>query len=191
MSSRRGEHLLSKVFLRPQPHRIVEWLLEIVGHDLDPKDLGIVQLVNRLLVVFAGMLVMIRLADRRFLARRNAFDVLLAFLIGSMLARAINGSGPLFKTLFLGFILVLLHRLINKCAYHSSTVSWLLKGRAYQLVRNGKPVKEELKRHHVTDNDLEEDLRLEAGTSSLMEVEEAWLERSGEISVKKCPKRGN
>jgi uncharacterized membrane protein YcaP (DUF421 family) len=191
MSSRRGKHLLSKAFLRPQPHRIVEWLLEIVGHDLDPKDLGIVQLVNRLLVVFAGMLVMIRLADRRFLARRNAFDVLLAFLIGSMLARAINGSGPLFKTLFLGFILVLLHRLINKCAYHSSAVSWLLKGRAYQLVRAGKPVQEELRRHHVTDNDLEEDLRLEAGTSNLEEVEEAWLERSGEVSVKKSRKRAD
>ena len=63
-----------------------------MGLGADAKDLTLLQLVLRAIVVFITMYFMIRIAGRRFMAQKNVFDVVLAFLVASLLARAINGS---------------------------------------------------------------------------------------------------
>lgn len=72
------------------------------------------------------------------LAEKTAFDAVLVVIIGSMLARAINGSGPFFATLGGGFILVLLHRFFGLAAYYSHGFRILIKGKTAVLVQNGR-----------------------------------------------------
>ena len=58
----------------------------------------------------------------------------------------------------------------------------LLKGRPAQLIRDGQVDQRALRRHGVGAGDLEEAIR-SAGKRSLDEIEEAWIERNGHISV--------
>src|SRR2546428_2132657 len=55
-----------------------------LGLDVEPRELRFLQLLLRTFVVFFATLAMIRVAGRRFLARRNPFDVLLGFIMASM-----------------------------------------------------------------------------------------------------------
>ena len=90
-------------------------LKQVLGLDLDAKDLTLLQVSLRGAIVFITAFIMVRLSDRRFLARMSAFDAVLAFMIASMLARAINGLAAFFPTLGGGFALVSLHRFLGSC----------------------------------------------------------------------------
>jgi uncharacterized membrane protein YcaP (DUF421 family) len=162
---------------------------EILGLHLEPKDLSVLQVCLRGVIVFFASLIMVRLANKRFLAKMAAFDVILGFMLASMLARAINSSAPLVPTLACGFALVLLHRLLAVLAFHSHAVGFLVKGEAQVLVQNGQPSADALRAHKISEKDLLEELRLQGRISAVRDVELATMERNGTISV--VPAKGN
>ena len=69
---------------------------QLLGLGHEPKDLTLLQIALRALIVFIATLIIVRLADKRFMARINALDAILTFVLGSMLARAVNGSAAFF-----------------------------------------------------------------------------------------------
>jgi len=150
---------------------------------LEPKDLSLIQVCLRGAVVFIAATVIVRLADRRFLAKLTALDAILAFMLGSTLARAINGSAAFFPTLAVGFVLVGLHRLISLLTFHSERLDQFVKGRAETVVSQGNPDLKALRDNHISEKDLMEELRLNGNVTSLDDVQMAIVERSGEISV--------
>ena len=139
------------------------------------------------LVVFITMLLMMRLAGRRFIAHRNPFDAMLGFLMASMLARDINGNTAFWPTIALGFILAILYRLFGMLATHSHRLGRWLKGEAHVLVQNGNINKRTMARHNISPHDLLEDLRLNGAIDDVAKVESACIERNGEISVRRKP----
>jgi uncharacterized membrane protein YcaP (DUF421 family) len=66
-------------------------------------------------------------------------------------------------------------------------LSFLTKGRDTVLIRDGTIDKAALRGAHMSDDDLNEDLR-QNGVASAAEVKEARLERSGKLSVIKLRK---
>jgi uncharacterized membrane protein YcaP (DUF421 family) len=154
----------------------------LLGLGAEPKDLTITQVTVRGLVVFVIAIAVVRMADKRFLSRKTAFDAVLGFVLASMLARAINGSAPFFPTIVAGFALVLAHRFLAWAAARWSFIGTLVKGHDACVIRGGSVDEAVLRRHNLSDHDLTEDLRLKS-IQSAREVEEAWFERSGEISV--------
>ena len=58
-----------------------------------------------------------------------------------------------------------------------------MKGSPITLVREGEPQPVALRRTKITDEDLDESLRLAAGVEGTGDVTEARLERNGTISV--------
>src|SRR5437773_12091775 len=113
-------------------------LQPLLGISVPPKDLTFLQVSIRGIVVFIAALIMVRLSSKRSLAEKTAFDAVLVVIVGSMLARVINGSGPFFPTLGGGFILVLLHRLFGIAAYYSHACGFLVKGTRAVLVETGR-----------------------------------------------------
>jgi hypothetical protein len=83
---------------------VFEALSKMLGLGLAPKELSLLQVCLRGIIVFLTAVVMVRLADRRFLAKLTTLDAILAFILGSTLARAINGSAAFFPTLGVGFV---------------------------------------------------------------------------------------
>jgi|SRR4051812_15176672 uncharacterized membrane protein YcaP (DUF421 family) len=154
----------------------------LFGPGVEPKDLTVVHVCMRTLVIFFAALLMIRVADKRALAQKTGFDALVAFLLASTLSRAINGSAQLPQTIVVGFVIVFLHRGLAKCAFHSQNLSRVIKGRSEQVIRDGKPDQAVMEANDLTHDDLMEDMRLQAQIADLGEVREARIERNGEIS---------
>src|SRR5262249_1832292 len=113
----------------------------------------------------------------------SAFDVILGLVLASMLSRAINGSAPFWPTLVGGFVLVYLHRLIAFLSFHSEWIEALVKGEAKTLVDHGQRKRDIMRVHKISDKDLLEEVRLNGNKASLEEVEQATLERNGQVSV--------
>jgi uncharacterized membrane protein YcaP (DUF421 family) len=158
----------------------------LLGIGTEPRALTFLQVSIRGVIVFIATLIMMRLGSKRSLAEKTAFDAVLIVIIGSMLARAINGSEAFFPTLGAGFVLVLLHRLIGVAAFYSHTFGILVKGRPVVLVRDGRVQRKNMFWEHISKHDLEEDMRLDANTEDLSKIQVARLERSGDISFIKA-----
>ena len=157
---------------------IQNWL----GLNSTPGDLTYLQIALRAVIVFIISLVIVRLGAKRFLARKSAFDMILAFMLGSMLSRAINGSAPFFETLVGGLVLVAVHRFLAILSYRFKTLGRLVKGGDDVVIEDGKMVEKAMRKNHFTENDLLEDLRLTSHESPA-EVKCARIERSGELSA--------
>jgi len=158
---------------------------DLLGLGLQPKDLNSLQVCLRSVIVFVGALIIVRLAHRRFMSKMSAFDVILGFVLSSMLARAINGSAPFLPTLAGGLVLVLLHRIISIISFYSDAFGCLVKGDSKTLVKDGTRKEDALRSEGISDKDLLEEIRLNGNLGSWQEVKTATLERNGQVSVVK------
>ena len=106
----------------------------LLGLGFEAKDLTFIQISLRAIIVFLATLIMVRLGHKRSLARKSAFDAILLVILASFLARAINGTSPLFGTIGAGFVIVLLNRLLALIAFYSHWFGILIKGRPEIIV---------------------------------------------------------
>jgi uncharacterized membrane protein YcaP (DUF421 family) len=153
-----------------------------LGLGAQPKDLTFLQISLRGIIVFLATLAMIRMGHKRSLARKTAFDAVLIVILASVLSRAINGSSAFFATIGGSVVIVLVHRLFAFIAYHSHWFGCLLKGRPEVIVEDGNLILTTMRRNHISEHDLEEDLRLDAEMEDTSKVKVARVERSGDIS---------
>ncbi|PYK32392.1 MAG: DUF421 domain-containing protein [Verrucomicrobia bacterium] len=159
-----------------------ELYLKIFGVDGHPNDLTVLQMSVRCFLIFAVGLALVRIGDRRSLSEKTAFDAIFIVLLGSILSRAINGTGPLLLTLWASTFLMLIHRLCAYIAYRSHRFGKVIKGQEVTIIRDGKVDWSAMQKKLVSKHDLEEDLRLDAKTEDLSKIKVARLERSGDIS---------
>ena len=154
----------------------------LLGLGAEPRDLTFIQISLRGIIVFLATLIMIRLGHKRSLARKTAFDAVLIVILASVLSRAINGSSAFFATIGGSVVIVLVHRLLAFIAYHSHWFGCLIKGTPEIIVENGEPIFPIMRRNHISQHDLDEDLRLRAKMDDISSVKVARVERSGDIS---------
>ena len=163
-----------------------EFVQALLGLGLEAKDLTSLQISLRGVIVFIATLAMVRISSKRSLAEKTAFDAALIVIIASVLSRAINGSAPFVPTLVVGFVLVLLHRFIALGAYASHAFGILVKGKPVVIVENGCLDRRNMRANHITQHDLEEDMRLDAEIDDVSKIKVARVERSGDISFIKA-----
>jgi uncharacterized membrane protein YcaP (DUF421 family) len=161
----------------------VSWLL---GTELPQFELTSGHMAARAVVVYAAGLAMARLGKRRFLAKANAFDVLLGIVFGSVVSRAITGSSPFVPTLVAGLVLVVVHRAFAVLAFRFPWFGQLIKAKPRVVVRDGEILADALRSSYISENDLRAALRSEARVGDVRQVKEARLERNGDISVIEC-----
>ena len=154
----------------------------LLGLGFEPKDLSLLQVSLRGIVVFVATLITVRLGHKRSLAQRTPFDAVLLVILASVLSRAINGSAAFFPTIGGGVVLVIVHRIFAHLAYHSHAFGILVKGKPDVIVRNGKCDHDVMRRNHLSVHDLQEDMHLNAHIDDLSEVRVARVDRSGDIS---------
>jgi uncharacterized membrane protein YcaP (DUF421 family) len=155
---------------------------DLLGLDKSPADFTTLQVTFRAAVIFFAALVLVRLGAKRFLARNTAFDIILAFILGSTLSRAINSSAPLFQTIIACLVLVLLHRLLAAVSFHFHPIGTLVKGNAEEVICDGKINQKVMRKHYLSEKDLMEALRLKSEDNPA-DVKSAYIERNGDLSV--------
>jgi uncharacterized membrane protein YcaP (DUF421 family) len=128
---------------------------------------------------------MVRLGKKRFMGRATAFDVILGIMLGSIISRAITGNAPFGPALAASAALIAMHWLFSWIAIHWHRFGNIVKGRPELLVRAGAIDEAQMRKAHMSDRDLWEDLRGKS-IARLDEVAEARLERNGNLSVIKA-----
>jgi len=157
----------------------------LLGLSVEPRNLTFVQISLRGIIVFVAALAMVRLGHKRSLSHKTPFDAVLLVILASVLSRAINGSAGFLATIGGGAVLVLLHRTFAHLAYYSHAFGILVKGKPDIIVRDGQCDFPMMRRNHISEHDLEEDMRLDAQIDDLSRVRIARVERSGNISFLK------
>lgn len=160
----------------------LQWLF---GAGQEAKDVDALQVCFRAVLIYFFGWAILRIGGNRFLGQETAFDVVLGFVLGSVLSRAINGSSPLLLALVASALLVGIHHLLAWVTFRSKALSEVFKGRPHTLLRDGEILPEEMRRHQISEGDLDETLRLNGRVDDRRKVKEARFERNGKVSVVK------
>ena len=158
-------------------------LHEAFGGDLPDRPLALYQVAARAIVICVGGIVMVRLGKSRLISRTSAIDVLVAFLLGSLLSRGITGSASISGTLVACAVVIALHWLLTLIAFYDHRFGNLVKGHANPLIKDGVVIWENMRKSHISEHDLIEELRLNANLEDPKLVKAAYKERNGAVSV--------
>ncbi|HEY6160076.1 MAG TPA: YetF domain-containing protein [Bacteroidia bacterium] len=160
---------------------------ELIGEGAG-KDIGVLQMIIRACFIFVIALIYIRFSGRRSFGMRSPFDNVIAILLGAILGAALYGSAPFIPTICAAGVIAFLHRLFAWISYHWDPFGVMVKGDARIIYKDGMFQRRNMERCCVSEKDLMEEIRLEGNIESLDEIERAYIERNGKISVIKKKK---
>jgi uncharacterized membrane protein YcaP (DUF421 family) len=139
----------------------------------------------RAVVVFFYALALLRLSGRRTFAHWSALDIVVSFIIGSALARAMTASAPFLGTLAAAAVMVLLHILVSHALARSQGLARFVEGKPVVLIDHGRVDENARKRHMIALGDLQQALRQDGldWPKGLENVKRVTLEANGKLSV--------
>jgi uncharacterized membrane protein YcaP (DUF421 family) len=161
----------------------MHFLNELIGLHASSHDITTLQMCVRAIIVFLWALALLRLVGNQAFGSGSPLDMILKVILGGVLSRAIVAASPFTGTLVAGAVLVGLYRLLTYVAFFSDTIGQLVKGDALLLIKDGQVLPDNLRRISITEKDLQEGLRHGANLDDISQVERAYLERNGRISV--------
>jgi uncharacterized membrane protein YcaP (DUF421 family) len=147
------------------------------------EDLNALEMAVRAAIIYVIALSLIRLGATRFMGKNTALDLILGFVLGSVLSRAITGNAPFLPTIVAGGVLVGMHTLLAVVSFHWRPFGRIVKGYEHVLVREGEVLWDNMRRSHIAVHDLEHALYTSGKVTDVKDVQIARLERNGEISV--------
>jgi uncharacterized membrane protein YcaP (DUF421 family) len=137
----------------------------------------------RAVIVYVFVHTAFRVVGRRALGRSSTYEIVLLFFVGVVMRQSVVGNDLSLTTAILGFsTLIAVDALVTRLTLAFPSLSRLIDGPVRELVRDGRPNEAEMKRAHVSIDQLHAALR-ERGSEHLPEVRSAYLERSGRITI--------
>jgi uncharacterized membrane protein YcaP (DUF421 family) len=155
-------------------------LVQIFG---EGKDLGALQMSARAVAVFFFALIFIRISGRRSFGIRTPLDNIIVVLLGAVLSRAVTGASALGPTICASLALVSVHRLFALLLVRNARVKGFVEGEKILLFRDGKFIKDNLRRGLVSEEDVLQGLREVLQTDNVEGISRIYIERDGEISA--------
>jgi|SRR2546428_48959 len=141
------------------------------------------ELVFRGAIVYAFLLVLLRITGKRQVGQLAPFDLVLLLVLSNAVQNSMNaGDNSLFGGLILASTLVGLNYIVGLATYRSKKLEAIIEGRPQVLIHNGKLFEEVMSRAQLTHHELHAALR-QAGCICVEEVHAAILENNGFISV--------
>ena len=159
-----------------------DFVWAIGGSEID-SPIPIWQLILRTIIVYGVALFLIRVAKRRFMGGFTTFDILLGFVVGSIMSRAITGAVRFIDMVVVISVLIALHWLIATITFKYDEVSSYVKNSKRKLIEDGEVQKDAMERSKIGENDLLQALRQKGGVEKPEQVQSAYLERDGSITV--------
>lgn len=146
----------------------------------------------RMTAVYLSLVFLLRFVLRREVGALGVSDILVLVLVADAAQNAMAGTYvSVTDGLILVAILVFWDWALNYIGFKWRPARRALEPAPLLLVRNGQPMAENLRKQLMTDEELMHEMRLK-GIANLDEVEYAFLEPDGEVSVvKKGAKDGD
>jgi len=138
---------------------------------------------TRTLILFAIVVVTMRIMGKRQIGELQPFELAVAILISELAAVPMQNTGiPLVNGIIPILTLLIAQMALSFIALKSTKARGIICGRPSILIENGKIKEKELRREMFTLNDLLEQLRIN-NTPNIADVEFAILETNGQLSV--------
>jgi uncharacterized membrane protein YcaP (DUF421 family) len=157
----------------------MEYIRAVIGPDESAEPW---QICVRTVIVFVFGLACLRIAGRRTFAQATPLDIFIAIVVGSNMSRIMTGKASFFGGLAATLLLVVLHRLLAMATLRSNLLARIVKVAPTVLVKDGVIDRDAMRRHGISQADLEEGLRMEQ-VEDCQGVRLATLEGGGTISV--------
>jgi uncharacterized membrane protein YcaP (DUF421 family) len=141
------------------------------------------ELVLRSILVYAFLIVLLRITGKRQVGQLAPFDLVLLLVLSNAVQNSMNGGdNSLTGGLVSAATLIVLNYLVGYATYRSKAIEELIEGRPQVLIQNGKLQERTMARSQVTHHELAAALR-EAGCAEVGHCKSAMLENNGNISV--------
>lgn len=160
----------------------MELVKEIFG---EGKDLNVIQMSSRGVIVFVIALVLIRLSGRRSFGIRTPLDNIITISLGAILSRAIVGASDFLPVITCCFVIVIMHRIFGWLVVHYKAFGKFIEGDKIEIFKDGRFIKKNLERGLVCEEDIMQGVRKSASTEDLEKIDKIYMERNGEISALK------
>jgi uncharacterized membrane protein YcaP (DUF421 family) len=143
------------------------------------------ELLARAAIIYAVLLVLIRLSGKRTVGQFTPFDLLVVMLLSEAVSEGLKGDDKsVLGGLLVAGTLIGLNVLVAMATARSSTLLTLVEGGPVLVGRDGKIFHSTLKKCHVPRADVETALR--EADCDLEDMRCAFLEADGSISILKA-----
>jgi uncharacterized membrane protein YcaP (DUF421 family) len=140
--------------------------------------------IVRVVVMYAFMLLVFRLAGKRTLGEATIFDFLLLLVISETTQQALLGDDPSLTHSMLAIVTFLTLNIgMSLVKQRSPAIERLLEDAPTLIVRDGQMLEDRMNRARVDREDILEAARRSHGLCRFEEIRHAVLERTGEISI--------
>ncbi len=141
------------------------------------------ELVVRAVVVYAFLIVLLRITGKRQVGQLAPFDLVLLLVLSNAVQNSMNaGDNSLTGGLVSAATLVGINFLVGYFTYRSKKLEALVEGRPEVLVHNGKVFEQVMARLQLTHHELMASIR-QNGCACIDDVHLAVIENNGSISV--------
>jgi uncharacterized membrane protein YcaP (DUF421 family) len=141
------------------------------------------QIMVRASVVYIVVVLALRLTGRRTLGQRNAIDLVLILIVANAVQNAMIGSDTsLIGGLIAAATLFALDTVLDRIFGRSDRLSRFFSGGPVVLVNRGMMIDSNLRKEHISLDELEEALR-EHGIDDIGQVKLGILEMDGSLSI--------
>ena len=151
--------------------------------DMFVPGVPLLEKVLRPLIVYAALLVLIRMFGKRELAQLNPYDLVVLLTISNTVQNAIIGNDNSVTGGLIGaFVLMAFNFVVVRFLYSHEKIDRIIEGDAIVLVENGCVLKDALDRELITVPELEA-VAHRQGFESLGEVQRCILEPGGTLAM--------
>ena len=158
----------------------VHW--HVIGKDMFVLGLPLLEKILRPVIVYAFLVVGLRLSGKRELVQLNPFDLVVLLTLSNTVQNAIIGDDNSVSGGIVGATsLLVINYLVVRFLYSHQKIDQFVEGRSDILVENGQVQTEHLKRELITMPQLEAAARKQ-GFETLSEVQKCILEPGGTLT---------
>jgi uncharacterized membrane protein YcaP (DUF421 family) len=151
-------------------------------HAIWHLDLPFAEKVVRPILIYAFLLVVMRLIGKRELGQSNTLDLLVILLVANAVQNGVIGNDVSVTGAFIGAVVLFgMNELLNRVSA-KGTVEQLIEGTPSYLIRNGDLDRKALVSAGISRGELTAMGRRQ-GHKSLSEVKTAILETNGAVSM--------
>lgn len=150
--------------------------------DMFVMGLPLLEKILRPIIVYAFLVISLRLSGKRELVQLNPFDLVVLLTLSNTVQNAIIGEdNSVLGGLIGAASLLVTNYLVVRFLYDHRKIDQLVEGKADILVENGKVRVQHLKKELITMEQLEAAARKQ-GFGSITEVEQCVLEPGGTLT---------
>lgn len=134
------------------------------------------------IIITVYAIFLFRTSPTRLLGNHSTLDLVIFIILGAILGEAIVSNIPLLPSMITCLFIVIIHRFLAYITYKSQTIGKYIKGEKICIVKQGTFIEKNLKCCRITHHDILQALRIQHSKNDIQIVEEAILERGGQIS---------